>query len=93
MMLCTSKLLSDIENILQFVVKTFDITSNLVNESEYVLVPKVISDFDYVSFEKAYSELYLQEAPVQYAQRMIDVLGDNSRYLDHQVVLNHKKKK
>jgi len=93
MMLCRSKLLNDIEDILQYVVKTIDITSNLVNESDYVLTPRLISDFDYVKFEKTYTTLYLRNTPLKYAQKMIDALGDKSRYIDHKVVYNHQKNK
>lgn len=92
MMLCTRLLLVEIEDILQYVVKSSDITPNLVNESEYVLVPSAIAAFDYVKFEKAYTEIYLKEAPVEYAQKMIEALKDKSRYIDHQVVYNHRKK-
>ena len=92
MMLCNRLLLVEIEDTLQYVVKSYDITPNLVNESDYVLVPAVIADFDYVKFEKTYTEIYLKEAPVEYAQKMIEALKDKSRYIDHQVVYNHRNK-
>lgn len=92
MMLCTQKLISEIEDILQLVVKTTDVTNNLVNDSKYVLKPGVIEGFDYVKFEKAYIELYLKEAPVSYAERRIMQMGNKSRYIDHQVVNNHRNK-
>lgn len=92
MMLCTHKLLSEIDDILQYVVKVTDVTNNLVNDSEYILKPEVIKHFDYEKFEKAYSEIYLKEAPVEYAQKMIAALGNKSRYQDNQVILKHKNK-
>lgn len=92
MMICTRLLLVEIEDLLQYVVKTSDITPNLVNESDYVLVPSAIAAFDYVKFEKAYTEIYLKEAPIEYAQKMIEALGNKSRYIDHKVVYSHRNK-
>lgn len=91
-MICTSMLLKEVEDILQLVIRSKDITPNLVNETDYVLLPHVIADFDYVKFEKAYTELYLQEAPVSFAERQIIQMGSKSRYIDHQVVYNHRTK-
>lgn len=88
MYLCSPKLKMDIEDTIQFIIKSEDITDKLVNESEYVFKPSVIKEFDYVKFEKVYIEQYLEKATVQHARTMIQALGDKSRYIDHKLLLS-----
>lgn len=92
MLLCDTTMLKEIEDTIQFVVKTKDITSNLINEQDYVFKPLVIKKFDIIVFIKAYTDSYLKEATLEYAQKKIKELGDKSRYIDHQILYNYHKK-
>lgn len=89
MCLCDNILLKEIEDALQFVIKSEDVTNKLVNEDDYIFKPSQIKQFNYLKLEKAYEEVYLKEATVDYARKMIQALGNRSRYIDHKVLFMH----
>jgi hypothetical protein len=78
---------------LRFIVKDYDVTHKIVNDHDYMVSDSALKYFDYVKFEYLYRERYLETTPKWFAERRIAYMGVNSRYIDHQVSLNHKKNK
>jgi hypothetical protein len=91
MVLCDSILLKEIEDALQFVIKSEDVTNKLVNSDDYIFQPSQIQQFNYLKLEKAYTECYLKEATVEFARARIKGLRNKSRSIDHKVLFNHGK--
>jgi hypothetical protein len=86
MCLCDHFMKDEIEETIQFVVKSEDITDYLVNEDKYIFMPRQTRKFNYQKFENAYKDRYLKEATIVHARKMIKALGDKSRIIDYKLL-------
>lgn len=92
LILCNSKLLDEIIDKIKFVVSNNDVTDDIVTDESYK-VDEMLKNFDYQYFDELYRNRYLENTPLWFAQRNIEIMGKNSRYIDHQVVDRFDKKR
>lgn len=86
--LCTPKIRKRTEFTLKYVVSSTDVTDKIINDTDYQVNDSVLKYFDYASFEKAYTDCYLEEATPEHARMRIKAQRNKSRYIDHKLLFS-----
>lgn len=88
---CSSQQREYICTELAYIINVRDVTTSIVTDNEYDVNDSVLRFFDYERFDRLYRKRYINLTPKWFAERRIALMGKSSRYIDHQVVLNHNR--